>query len=118
MATSPKTFLPLILGGALLSLAIAPAVSAEQASTSDRASVEVSLSGLDLSQEADARVAIGRIETAARKVCRSVAARSVLAPRIVHECQRETVARTLKNFEGDRPMLAALAAGENADNKQ
>lgn len=116
MAISPKTLLPFLLGATLMGLAPASGAAADTPISQDRASIDVSLADLDLSREPDARIAVDRIERAARKVCRSVASRSVLAPRAVHDCQRETLARTIEEIGGDRPMLAELVEETSGQN--
>lgn len=109
MTTSPNAFSSLIAAGALFFLgAGAPAAAEAPAPPEVQVSVEVSLADLDLGSEAGARVAMGRIKSAARAVCRDAAPRSLLAPRARHECERETVAETIAEIGGDRPMLTAL----------
>ena len=109
MKISPNAFSSLIAAGAIAFLgAGAPAAAEAHAGPQERVTVEVSVADLDLSSEAGARVALGRIKSAAREVCRDAAPRSLLAPRTRHECEREAVANTIAELGGDRPMLAAL----------
>lgn len=109
MSISPNALSSLIAASALAILGAGfPAAAETPAGPQERVSVEVSVADLDLSSEAGARVAVGRIKSAAREVCRDAAPRSLLAPRARHECERLTVAKTIAEIGGDRPMLAAL----------
>lgn len=115
MKTSPNAFASLIAAGALVVFGAAAPAAAEAPPLSEGSvSVEVSLVDLDLGSQAGAAVAVGRIKAAAREVCKDAAPRSVLAPRAVHECERDTVARTVREIGGDRQMLAALSQAKSA----
>lgn len=118
MATSPNLLtalapMTLAVGLSVFAL-VCTAPPAEAEPPAEAVSVEVQLGDLDVTNAAGAEAALARIERAAREVCREAAPRSLLDPRAVHECRRETVARTLSQQDGDERMLAGLSDADGS----
>ncbi len=102
---------------ALWSLALAPiahgAPSAEKTELVGR--VPVSFADLDLQQEADARILLGRLEKAARKACggsprfyRDYDAMHRHIAKVFHECQENAIARAVADLHA--PAVSRLFA--------
>lgn len=108
MASSLIKSLALSLAVSAGSLGIALSAAAESPAQDTKVSVEVSLADLNLETEAGAQAAFGRIKSAARKVCRDAAPRSLLKPRAAQECERATVNGALADLASAGTMLASL----------
>ncbi|MEL6862035.1 MAG: UrcA family protein [Pseudomonadota bacterium] len=95
--TLPKTLATAI--AATASLALLPAFAAE---TEQVKTLELSIADYDISNPADARAVVKKIERAARKVCTLDRGPVPLHERLQRErCEREAVANAVQSLNSD-----------------
>ncbi|MEO1660331.1 MAG: UrcA family protein [Pseudomonadota bacterium] len=98
----PKT-LAAIAGSA--AFAILPAM-AGSAPSSDVEKIEISTKGYDLSQPADAKIILSKINRAADQVCGRTNIRQALSQRVIaQQCHEEAVTRAVESI--DSPVLTS-----------
>ena len=97
-----------VIGATLIAGAAAPALAEQR---SEQSSLEIDISGIDLTSEAGARMVLNRIERAAGRICgvRS-GLKSLEEVRFEKLCVENAVENTIRSIGGDPSRQAAVRA--------